>query len=280
MIHRANIESIRKIASSWPVLWLLWAVVTALGWLGMAAASAVLSFSSAIWDPDEVKSYLSEPPMATLRKDLIVGAIVGVVFGALFGLFQWQALHRTRKYAVITVVVTMIGTAVLCAMSSTGPAQVQSDPMITLRSAMTGGILGGAFCGLCQWLLLINRLPGINRWPLMTTIGWAVSWAILMWFPDIPSIDFFAGGLIPIIIVPLAGGAMVGLLQWLLLRRWLRHAGWWIVATAVGWAVPVWLSPIPGFGAWGFVLTGVIPATVLVLLLRQPGIPLESAPAA
>jgi hypothetical protein len=207
--------------------------------------------------------------------NLIIGAIIGIMFGALFGVFQWKALGRTRKYAITTAALSMIGTAVLCATSPTGPARLQSDLMITLRSAMTGGILGGVFCGLCQWLLLIRRLPGMNRWPLMTTTGWAISWTALLWFPDMLTKGALAAGLI---LLPLAGGATVGLLQWLLLRRWLRQAGWWIPATAVGWVVPFWLSQVSGLSLWGYALAGVIPATTLVLLLRQlePDTPPES----
>jgi hypothetical protein len=278
MAHRANTKSMRKIGSSWPVLWLLWAGVTTLGWLGVAATSAVLGFRSDIWNPDEVARYLSRPPTATWFTNLTVGAIIGVVFGALFGLFQWKALGRTRKYAIITVAVSVIGTAVLCATSATGSARLQSDLVTTLRTTLTGGIMGGVFCGLCQWLLLIRLLPGMNRWPLMTTTGWAISWTILSWLPYIPSKDTFAMDLILLIDIPLAGGAIVGLLQWLLLRRWLRQASWWVLATAVGWAIPFWLRQISGFSVWGYALAGVIPATALVLLLRQlePEVPPES----
>lgn len=254
-------------------------MVTTLGWLGVAVTSAVLSFSSGIWDPDEVGSFLNRPPMARLMSNLILGAVMGTVFGVLFGLFQWKALRRTRRYATITVVVTMIGTAFLCAMSSTGPVQVQGDLAILRRSVLTGGILGGTFCGLCQWLLLIRRLPGVDRWPLITTIGWAGGWAILLWCLDIRLDGSFTSNPILLAVIPPAAGVIAGLPQWLLLRRRLQRAGWWILATAVGWALPFWFIQISSSRmVYGLLLVGIIPATAIVFLLRQlePDAPSES----
>ena len=40
---------------------------------------------------------------------------------------------------------------------------------------------------------------------------------------------------------------MVGVLQWLVLRRQMARAGWWVVASVVGWLVG-WLVAWGGFG--------------------------------
>jgi hypothetical protein len=53
------------------------------------------------------------------------------------------------------------------------------------------------------------------------------------------------------------GGAVVGSGQWLLLRQNVRRAGWWILATAIGWVIAA------GAGV------GAITGTALVLLLHH-----------
>jgi hypothetical protein len=55
-------------------------------------------------------------------------------------------------------------------------------------------------------------------------------------------------------------GAIVGVLQWLVLRRWLPASGWWIAATAGGWAVAGLIDgTLAGF--LGGTVTGVGPGT-------------------
>lgn len=39
-------------------------------------------------------------------------------------------------------------------------------------------------------------------------------------------------------------GAAIGLAQWLTLRRYLRGVGWWVLATLIGYAVPLSVEPI------------------------------------
>ena len=58
------------------------------------------------------------------------------------------------------------------------------------------------------------------------------------------------------------------MLQWLVLRRQMPRAGWWVLASTVGWVVGMPLGDIngpPGLGA----AYGVITGTTLVWLLRQ-----------
>lgn len=69
----------------------------------------------------------------------------------------------------------------------------------------------------------------------------------------------------------LAGGAVLGLFQWLILRRHTAYALWWIPANAVGMLIMV------GFGAQmrgcigciGGLLAGAVTSGTLALLLRQ-----------
>lgn len=56
------------------------------------------------------------------------------------------------------------------------------------------------------------------KWILVSTLGWVAGLALLA--------D-----------VVIAMGAVMGVMQWIVLRSLVRRAGWWILATAVGWAV-------------------------------------------
>jgi hypothetical protein len=68
-------------------------------------------------------------------------------------------------------------------------------------------------------------------------------------------------------------GALIGLLQWFLLRRSLPRAGWWVLASALGWGLidPIIGLPFTGFFdilAIGF-FPGVTTAFCLWFLFRQ-----------
>jgi len=76
-------------------------------------------------------------------------------------------------------------------------------------------------------------------------------------------------------------GAVGGVAQWLILRRQVRRVGWWILASAVGWAVGLAVGWAVGWAVGGAVglavgwavggaVSGIITGTVLVWLLRQP----------
>jgi hypothetical protein len=84
-------------------------------------------------------------------------------------------------------------------------------------------------------------------------------------------------------------GAILGLLQWLVLRRWLPASGWWIAATAGGWAAAGVIAGTlagflggtvtgigPGIGVGGYLLSfvggvaaiGLLPGVLQSLVLR------------
>ena len=70
-------------------------------------------------------------------------------------------------------------------------------------------------------------------------------------------------------------GAVIGLAQWLVLRRYLRGSGWWVLATAIGYAVPLALGPLfplpqPPWLAGGmmFLLFGIVLGVLQWLVLR------------
>ena len=89
------------------------------------------------------------------------------------------------------------------------------------------GLLG-ALPGLLQWLLLRRHLPQAGRWVLASTLAGALIGAVAS---SVRVVDPAAGYAV--------AGASFGILQWLVLRRHVSHAGWWLLASPVGWAVSV-----------------------------------------
>jgi hypothetical protein len=62
-------------------------------------------------------------------------------------------------------------------------------------------------------------------------------------------------------------------MQWLVLRRRIASAGWWVLASIVGWVIGIAVFLAVGwFVAWavGFAVVGAITGGALVRLLRQP----------
>jgi hypothetical protein len=66
-------------------------------------------------------------------------------------------------------------------------------------------------------------------------------------------------------------------MQWLVLRRQISRAGWWVLASTVGWLVPFIVGgAVGGEGDWPMLFPAlVVPSAaitgiVLVWLLRQP----------
>ena len=57
------------------------------------------------------------------------------------------------------------------------------------------------------------------QWVMVTTLGWVLGGIMLA--------EFALGVL----------GIVIGVLQWVVLRQYIRQAGWWILASAGGWAI-------------------------------------------
>ena len=95
-------------------------------------------------------------------------------------------------------------------------------------------------------------------WVLASVVGWGVGGVVLgpVFGVVEPAFGLLVGGAA----VGAIGGAVLGVLQWLVLRRQLARAGWWIVASTVGWAV--------GGAAFGLV-GGAVAGFLQWLVLRR-----------
>jgi hypothetical protein len=115
----------------------------------------------------------------------------------------------------------------------------------------------GLFVGIFQWLILQSRLRQAWRWIVATGVGWIVGY-LLAFFLLPQELSFFEGMLI---------GLTTGIAQWMILRREIHWAGWWIIFSIIGWTTGITLLP-------GIFLTGTIAGALtglcLEILLRYP----------
>ncbi len=141
------------------------------------------------------------------------------------------------------------------------------DWLIAMAAVVPAGLVGGTIAGVAQWMELRRRLGGINglRWAFLTATGVTVA----LWLgaslvapigrasasshagtvasttiSTIPGLSFVLVGALG-----LATGLLVGVLQWLELRRSIRSIAW-IWTTVAGWGLAavliVGLSSVAG----------------------------------
>ncbi len=131
------------------------------------------------------------------------------------------------------------------------------------------------------------------RWTLISAIGFAVSfllafamtmiWGVYSAFRGTVGLNtgFFLAAAVGGIVV----NAIIGLLQWLMIRRGLAHPGWWILATALGAGLACLLAVIVagaanGSAAWllGGVVGGLVGGALIgYLQWRLIGEPLAAS---
>jgi hypothetical protein len=156
--------------------------------------------------------------------------------------------------------------------------------------AVLAGVVEGGVLGLAQWLVLLRYIQSMawREWVMVTALAAGVAY-ILGMTPGMlaDSIGISPAVLIAIwIILGVLLVCSIGFAQWLVLRRYVQKAGWWVLANAVAWplglAVPfIALTAIPDaspVAVWVLVgiasgvlmgaVVGAITGIALVWLLR------------
>ena len=62
-------------------------------------------------------------------------------------------------------------------------------------------------------------------------------------------------------------GAVTGLAQWLVLRRWVPRAGWWVLASVLGWGLVRLIAGEVFTSLLELLIIGAVPAAVTGLAL-------------
>lgn len=146
-----------------------------------------------------------------------------------------------------------------------------------VANGMTLGVVTGLTGGYFQWVVLRERIARAGLWGLASAIGFGLAIGVV--------ITTGTGRNFPVSGLLMAGifGTVSGMLQWLILRRRVQRAGWWLMATLFGSLVGAIAVPIAGVifdaGNWslgvmifGLVFgagNGAITGAALVWLLRQ-----------
>ena len=149
---------------------------------------------------------------------------------------------------------------------------------VDLAAAEYGGVVVGVtVAGVLQWLVLRQRMARAAWWIVASLVSGVVAGGVIFGvggesgFTAEVARDLDVGWVVE------AGlyGAVVGVLQWVVLRGQVALSGLWVLASTVGWIVgdPV-CSSLMDFGTLSWVgfgaVYGAITGIVLVWLLRQP----------
>ncbi len=141
---------------------------------------------------------------------------------------EWMGMNLA---ALVVYVVAMIPLS--AALAVPGPAfpAERGYPWLGQFIMSAGSILLGLALGIAQWLVLRKHLKRIGGWLLATTVGYALPFIVVfpLGFPVTEPI-WLAG-----VLMLLWFGVLLGVLQWLVLRNRLEHAGWWIPISIGGW---------------------------------------------
>ncbi|MAG35143.1 MAG: hypothetical protein CL878_02690 [Dehalococcoidia bacterium] len=192
------------------------------------------------------------------------------------------------------VLATTVGWSAGGAAGGTAGWGLSRDIAIVGYSAGAG--VGGIAAGLLQWLVLRRQVARASRWVLASTgaaaiigvVGVAVGATLgfgVRWIDGGPETtqEATSGEWVFFVLLALYG-TVLGVLQWLVLRRHVARAGWWVLASTGAWPLSIGVGAmvlqtviavtgvkLPAVAATLIpALYGTITGTVLVWLLRRP----------
>jgi hypothetical protein len=185
------------------------------------------------------------------------------------------------------VLASMVGWAAGWALFGTfADGLARFNPLGLQIGHLFGWMVGGAVIGMLQWLVLRRQID-LAAWSILAssiglTAGFIAGYAL-----GGPPFDF----LLAFTLV----GLVNGIVQWLALRQQVERAGWWIVASCVGFAlggavavgvalavgdavdaglgggIPAFAAILTIIGFVGGAVGGAISGSVLARLLPHPG---------
>ena len=118
--------------------------------------------------------------------------------------------------------------------------------------------------GALQYGLLRHYLPRMGWWVFATVAGWLLG-VLLIALPG--WLSWTDTPLNNLDLIFLVMGLAIGITQWLLLRRRLALAGWWIAASALGWGLLGLITPGNSLDQYGLFTLGFLPACATAAML-------------
>ena len=186
-------------------------------------------------------------------------------------------VNTDRGYWLAWFLISVIGYGIGAVLGVSFALRFFPTDTYNAANGITLGIVMGATGGYFQWAVLRERIAGAGLWGLASALGFgsAMGAPAAANSTENPAM---AGFLILSVF-----GVVGGILQWLILRRKVPRAGWWLMANLLGSLVGTIAFPIAvaisetgnwslaiivfgmGFGA-GY---GAITGAALLWLLRQ-----------
>jgi hypothetical protein len=141
--------------------------------------------------------------------------------------------HATQSFWLWWLFATLVGTILGMVIAFLGLTPLHNTSS-HVAQAVRGFVIGSAFgatVGTAQWFVLRKYFDRVGWWVLLTFIGWVAFWELntmnllvkaqgIAFIPDLLNLAVF--------------GVILGVLQWLLLRKKIHSAGWWVLANIVG----------------------------------------------
>jgi hypothetical protein len=175
----------------------------------------------------------------------------GWVMASIFAItLSWFAY-----FLVIGVVTRWIGHTI----QVNGQSRITEDYLFLYIFLPMLSLLSGVF----QYSLLRLYVPKMGGWILATMAGWLLVFAIMGLLTRVFEEAFltFWNGTLAFTAI----GGVIGLSQWVFLRRRIPKAGWWILTSMLGWGLAVLgrLTPVRNGSALAQLLTAILlPAIV------------------
>ena len=154
-----------------------------------------------------------------------------------------------------------------------GAALSQSKDLIV--TAYVGIAMGGIAAGVLQWLVLRPQIVGAAWWVAASIVAVAVTGGVVF---VVGVVNRDVGLVLGVVV----GLAVLAVLQWLVLRQEVAAAGWWVLASTVGWVaggagvgflrwLVGWVEGGPVNWGWAALAAvyGALTGAVLVWLLSQ-----------
>lgn len=125
--------------------------------------------------------------------------------------------------------------------------------------------------GVLQYALLSRYLPRMGGWVAATFGGWVLGMLLIVISGRLTWMD--ASTTLGLDIIFILIGFSIGAAQWLLLRKRLPRAGWWIVANILGWGLLGLVTAGPSLDQYALFTLGFLPAcataAALALLMNR-----------
>jgi hypothetical protein len=134
-----------------------------------------------------------------------------------------------------------------------------------------------------QWLVLRRHLPRTRGWVGASALGLAVGFGVAVGL--LGEGTGLLGKILEGIEHGAVLGAVIGALQWLVLRRSTRWVGWWVLISTGAWALGAACGDAVGFFvggpfdvATGFVVAALLTGIGISSLLRRRAVPAIATP--